>query len=459
MKQKGIDMVNGSLWDKILMFALPLAATGILQQLFNAADVAVVGNFTGDKGAACMAAVGANTPIIGFVVNSVVGISLGTNVVIANAVGMNNKDTLSKAVHSSVLFAVLAGIIIGIFGEIFAPQILQSQNVPMDVLPLAEKYLRIYIMGLPVILLYNFEAAIYRGVGDTRTPLIVLTVSGFINVILNLLFVLGFKWNVDGVATATVISNAVSSIVLFLLLLRSKREIRLIPSKIRINEKVLLRILRIGVPSAMQSMAFSFANIIIQSSINSLGTVIMAASSAAFNIEVIAYCVLNSFSQACTTFVGQNFGAGKVDRCRKVLKLCLIEDAFFSLASIGLMLLTGRALLSLFNQDPQVIESGYSRLMIIFTAYIFSMIYENMAGYLRGFGISITPALLTIIGICGVRLAWIFLVFANHHDFKTIMFAYPLSFIVTDIMIATAIVILKPSRRNMHCQDANGNNK
>lgn len=445
--KKEIDMLHGSLWDKILMFALPLAATGVIQQLFNAADIAIVGNFTGDRGTACMAAVGANTPIIGLIVNTVVAISLGTNVVVAHSTGTGDDDTVSRAVHSSVIFALLAGIAIAIVGEILAPQILFSQNVPADVLPFAVKYLRIYFLGLPVILLYNFEAAVYRGVGDTRTPLFILMISGVINVILNIAFVLGFGMDVEGVAIATVVANFISCAFLFIKLLKSSKSIRIYLKKLRITGNVLKRILYIGVPTGVQNVAFCVANLIIQSSINTLGITVMAASSAAFNIEVFCFCVLNSFSQACTTFVGQNNGAGDMERCRKTLGLCFLETAIAQTTNLTLIYFFGRHFLSLFTQDPEVIEVGYSRLLIILTAYILSMIYENMAGYLRGFEISVLPAVLTIIAICGTRLTWIYLVFPSHHTFEVIVAAYPLSFLIADILVGIALLVKKPSRR------------
>ena len=445
--RKEIDMLHGSLWDKILLFALPLAATGVLQQLFNAADIAIVGNFTGDRGTACMAAVGANTPIIGLIVNTVVAISLGTNVVVAHSIGIGDDETVSRTVHSSVIFALLAGIVIAVVGEILAPQILFSQNVPGDVLPFAVKYLRIYFLGMPVILLYNFEAAVYRGIGDTRTPLLILMISGVINVVLNIAFVIGFGMDVEGVAIATVVSNLISCAFLFINLMKSDKSIRIDIKKLKITGTVLKRILYIGVPTAAQNVAFCVANLIIQASINTLGITVMAASSAAFNIEIFCFCVLTSFSQACTTFVGQNNGAGNMERCRKILGICFLETVIAQGINLTIIYFFGRNLIAMFTQDAEVIEVGYSRLMIILMAYILSMIYENFAGYLRGFEISVLPAILTIIAICGSRITWIYLVFPAHHTFEVIMAAYPLSFLTADILVGIALFVKKPSRR------------
>ncbi len=306
-----MDMINGPIWNKLPRFALPVAATAILEQLFNASDLAVVGNFTGAAKTASVAAVGANSPVIGLILNLFIGIALGTNVIIANAIGRDDRETVQRAVHTSVLTAIIGGFLVMIPCEIFAVQILSVMSIPEDVLPYAVLYLRIYLLGLPVILLYNFLSAVFRSVGDTKTPLIVLALSGCLNVLLNLFFVIVLKMTVNGVAIATVISNAISSIVLFIVLMKSDKYIKLSLRELRIDKRVLGQILEIGLPAGIQSAVFAISNIIIQAAINSLGTIVIAASSAAFNIEVIAYDVFNSFSQACTTFVGQNYGAGK----------------------------------------------------------------------------------------------------------------------------------------------------
>ena len=442
-----LAMVNGSLWDKIPQFALPVAATAILEQLFNASDIAVVGNFSGAASTVAVAAVGANSFIISLVVNFFIGIALGANVVIANAIGRQDEDAVHRAVHTAVVLAVLGGVLVTVPGELAAGAVLRLLNVPDEVFPYALLYLRIYLLGVPVILLYNFEAAIFRSVGDTKVPLRALAFSGVLNVALNLFFVIALHMTVNGVATATVLSNAVSSGLLFVRLQRSDKSIRLDCRDLRIDRSSLKKILQIGFPAGIQSAVFSVSNIVIQSAINSLGTVVMAASSAAFNIEVVAYDVLNSFSQACTTFVGQNYGAGKLQRCRKTLLLCLLEDAAASGLAIALVLGSGRFLLSIFNRDPEVISIGYTRLTIVFTAYFFSMLYEVMSGYLRGFGISLVPALLTMLGVCGVRILWITAVFPLHRTFKTIMLAYPLSLSATAVLLLIALLFYHPSRQ------------
>lgn len=446
-KHNSLDMLHGPIWNMIPRYALPVAATGILEQLFNASDIAVIGNFTGDSGTAAVAAIGSNSPLIGLILNLFIGIAMGANVVIANSVGCNDKQAIHNAVHTSIITALIGGLSVTVIGEIFSGSLLKLLNVPDDVFPLALLYLRIYLLGMPVILLYNFESAVFRSIGDTKTPLKTLAVSGILNVVLNLFFVIVFKMTVNGVAIATVISNVISSVILFLKLLKTDKVIHVDIKSLKVDKAILRRIMMIGFPAGLQSAVFAVANIVIQSAINSLGTVVMAASSAAFNIEIFAYDVLNSFSQACTTFVGQNYGANQIKRCKKTLVLCLVEDAVASATAIILVLFTGRFLLSIFNNEPEVIEAGYIRLKMIFTAYIFSMLYEVMSGYLRGFGISLMPALLTTIGVCGVRILWIYTVFPQNKTFSTIMTAYPVSLSVTALLIFIALIIYRPSHR------------
>lgn len=442
-----LDMLNGPIWNKLPCYALPVAATGILGQLFNAADIAVVGNFTGAEKTVAVAAVGANSAVIGLIINLFIGIALGCNVVIAHAIGRGDRDAVHRAVHTSVVVAVIGGIIVGLLGQLIAAPLLGMLNVPDEVFPLALLYLRIYLVGLPVILLYNFEAAIFRSVGETRVPLVALTISGILNVVLNLFFVAVLNMSVSGVAIATVISNVVSSVILFVKLRRTELDIHLDLKKLRIDLPILRRILAIGLPAGVQSSLFSVSNIVIQSAINSLGTVVMAASSAAFNIEILTFDILDAFSQACTTFVGQNYGAGKIDRCKKTLKLCMLEGLAALVAAIAILLFFGKPLLSIFNNDPEVVETGYIRLMYVMFSHIFNLLYNVMSGYLRGFSISLAPAILTMLGVCGVRIAWIHYVFPLSPTFKTIMIAYPVSLGITALMIFAALLYCRPSKR------------
>ena len=442
------SMTEGSLWNKILGFAFPLALTGILQQAFNAADIAVVGNFTGEAGKAAMAAVGANTPIINFIINGFLGISLGTNVVIANAVGSKDDETVQKAVHTSMIVAVLGGVIIALLGELLAEPIFRMQNISEEAFSMALLYFRIYIAGTPVILLYNFEAAIFRGIGNTRIPFLALVIAGLINVGLNVFFVVFMGRTVDGVATATVISNMISGIVLLLFLKKSKTSARFDEKKLRISGSVLKKILKIGIPSSLQACVFSAANIIIQSAINSLGTLVAAASSAAFNIEIFSYYVLNSFGQACTTFTGQNYGARKFDRCKRSLKLCLLEGIVVEGLMVSFLLFFGRDLIAIFRPgDPELVEIGYIRVMFITTAHLLSLFYDVMSGYMRGYGISLSPALVTMCCICGIRIIWIYTVFEQFRSFTSIMAVYPLSLGVNALAIFILLLIKRPAKK------------
>ena len=446
-KSKKLDILHGSIWNKLPLYAIPVAATGILEQLFNASDIAIVGNFASSNRTVAIAAVGANSPVIGVILNLFIGISLGANVVIANAIGRKDEKAVEQAVHTSVLAAFLSGLIVTILGELCIGNLLGLLNVPAEVFPYALLYIRIYLLGMPVIVLYNFEAAIFRSTGDTKVPLQALAFSGVLNVILNLFFVIVLKMNVNGVAIATVLSNVVSSGILFVRLMHTEKWIHLEIRKLRIHKNCLMKILQIGLPAGIQSAVFNIANVVIQSAINSLGTVVIAASSAAYNIEILVYYVFNSFSQACTTFVGQNYGAGQIKRCKRIFLLSVLEDALTSVVAIALILSSGKFLLSLFNSDPQVIELGYTRLLLIFFAYIFSMLYEVMSGYLRGFGISLVPAILTTIGVCGTRIAWVYLVFPASRTFRTLLLAYPASLSITACLILIALLVYRPAHR------------
>ena len=406
MEDKG--MLTGNLWKAIPLFAFPVTATSILEQLSSLIATVVIGQVPGPEGTLGMAAVGANTPIMSLILNLFIGISLGTNVVIANAIGKGDQRTVTRAVHTSVLMSLI-GFVVVVVGEIYAEPLLAALSVPAETLPTAAVFLRVYLLGMPSILLYNFEAAIFRSVGITRMPLQALMVSTVVNVGLDLVFVPVLHWGVAGLAAASAIAYTLSATTLFYRLTKTSSPVRLDLRKLRIDGAVLARIVRIGLPAGLQSAVFALANTIIQAGINSLGTEVMAASSAAMSLEYVFYNLLNSFSQACTTFVGQAFGA-------------------------------------VFNSDPNVVSIGYIRVCTIFPAYIFSMCYENFSGYLRGFGISLAPALLTALGICGIRFWWVFGVFPAHHDFQTIMLVYPISLCVTAILIVSSALAIHPAK-------------
>ena len=395
--KNNIDMLNGSIADKIVKFALPLAITGLLQQFFNAMDVAVVGKYAVDSENA-MAAVGCNAPVVGLMVNLFVGISLGANVVISRFIGQQNEKGIRSAVHTSILVSLICGVFMTLIGTYFSKDLLMLLKVPENVLPMALKYIRIYLLGMPFILLYNFESSIFRSNVDTKSPLICLSIAGITNICLNLLFVRGFHMAAEGVAIATVVSNLISSLLLFFKLIFSKTVISISFKEFKIDSKILLTILKIGVPAGVQGMVFSISNLCVQSAINELGSDIMAASSAAFNIEIFAYYIINAYGQACTTFIGQNYGAGKMDRCKKVIRADLLQSIVVTIVMTAVILLAARPLVRLFTDNPAIIEPARERIFFIVGFELVNVFMEIYSGAMRGFGFSLSPAIITLIG-------------------------------------------------------------
>lgn len=440
-----IDILHGSLWRNIPLFAFPVAITGILEQLSNLIDTLMIGHFSPDGGTLGMAAVGSSTPIASLLIMLFVGLSLGANVTIAHAVGAGEKDRANRCAHTAVVLSLI-GVVVAIVMELVSRPVLQCLNVPSEIFEDALIYLRIYLLGIPAILLFNFEAAIFRSVGITRMPLVALAISAALNVVLDGTFVVFLGWGAAGVALATVLCYIVSSGFLFTRLLKADETIRIAPSRLRIDRASIVKIVRIGLPAGVQGGVFSIANILIQTCINSLGSQVVAASSAALALEFVCYSLLNSFSQACTTFVGQNNGAKDLGRCRKTLKVCLIEDAIVAITMILLVVWQGRTLLSIFSSDPAVLDLAYVRVCTIFPAYVLSMIYENMSGYLRGFGISLLPSVLTALGVCGARFFWVLVVFPASPTFATVMLAYPVSLGLTTLLITAALLYCRPGR-------------
>lgn len=448
-----IDILHGSLWRDIPLFALPVAITGILEQLSNLIDTLMIGHFSPDGGTLGMAAVGSTTPIATLLIMLFVGLSLGANVTIAHAVGAGNRDRANRCAHTAVVLALL-GVAVTILMEIVSRPVLQSLSVPPEIFNDALIYLRVYLLGIPAILLFNFEAAVFRSVGVTRMPLVALAISAALNVVLDGIFVAFLGWGAAGVALATVLCYIVSSGFLFTRLLKADEAIRIDPRRLRIDRESVTKIVRIGLPAGIQGSFFSLANILIQTCINSLGAQVVAASSAALALEFVCYSLLNSFSQACTTFVGQNSGAGNLERCKKVLKVALIEDAIITVVMIVLVVWQGRTILALFSSDAEVLDIAYVRVCTLFPAYVFSMAYENMSGYLRGFGISALPSALTAIGVCGTRFFWALVVFPAHPTFATVMLAYPVSFSTTALLIAGALAYCRPAQQAMRLSTA-----
>ncbi len=435
-----MDMTHGTLWNKILMFALPLAASSILQQLFNSVDTAVVGRFASSQ---ALAAVGSNSSLISLLINLFIGISLGSNVVIAHYIGQKAEQNIEAAIHTAIVVAIASGFFVMILGQFIARPVLLLMGTPEDVIDLAVLYLRIYLLGMPFIMLYDFGSSILRSTGDSKRPLYSLIVAGIINTALNLVLVIGFRLSVAGVAIATVISNMVSSGIVMYVLLHEAEPIRLNLRKLTIAPKELKKILAIGIPAGLQGMMFSIANVCIQSTINSFGSDAIAGSAAALNFEFFAYFLVNAFAQATVTFTSQNYGAGEYERCRKIFRIAMV----FSLVSCGLLsgvFVLGRGFfLRLYSTDPGVLVYANQRILIATTLELLTSIYEISAGAMRGLGHSLTPAIITFLGSCVLRLIWIATACRMVHEFWMLMIIYPISWVVTGIAMMIAYYFVK----------------
>lgn len=439
-KKITMDMTHGSLWNKILMFALPLAASSILQQLFNSVDTAVVGRFASSQ---ALAAVGSNSSLISLMINLFIGISLGSNVVIAHYIGQKSEKNIHAAVHTAIVVAILSGVFVMILGQFIAKPVLFLMGTPEDVIDLAVLYLRIYLIGMPFIMLYDFGSSILRSTGDSKRPLYSLIVAGIVNTVLNLILVIVFKLGVSGVAIATVISNVVSSSIVMVILMHESEPIRLDVRKLTIVPRELKKILTIGVPAGLQGMVFSIANVCIQSTINSFGSATIAGSAAALNYEFFSYFMVSAFAQATVTFTSQNFGAGEYDRCRKIYHISMA----FALLSCGLLsavFVLGKGMfLGFYSTDPDVLYYAEQRLIIATTLELLTAVYEISAGAMRGFGHSLLPAIITVVGSCVLRLIWISTVCKVFHEFWVLIIIYPISWIVTGIIMVIAYNIIK----------------
>ena len=433
-------MLHGPLLGRILLFALPLAASSILQQLFNSADVAVAGRFAGYQ---AQAAVGVNGPVINLLINLFVGLSVGGNVVIANFIGQRRDHEIHTAVHTVVTLALISGFFLLAVGQVAARPMLELMGTPEDTLELAVVYLRIYFLGMPFIMLYNFGSAVLRSVGDTRRPLFCLIVSGVINVILNLVFVIVFHRSADGVAIATVLSNGVSSSLVILFLLREQDPIRLELKKLRVDKGILKRVVRIGVPAGLQGVVFSLSNVCIQSAVNSFGSAAMAGSAAAQNFESFTFYVTNSFNQATVTFISQNYGAHQFDRCKRVLRLSLLSGFIASGCMSAAFCLGRNTVILLFTSEPDVIAYGVTRLLRVGLFSFLAVSYEVTGAALRGTGYSLTPTIITVFGSCVLRLVWVYLLFPNTTSFDRLMSVYPVTWVVTGILMIGTYLLLR----------------
>lgn len=430
-----IDMLEGNLWKRILLFSLPLVASGILQQSFNAIDVVVVGRYCSHQ---ALAAVGSNGAVINILINLFIGISIGANVVIANYIGRKNEDGIRKAISTVGAIALASGLLLMVIGITLSRPILELMGTPDDVIDPATTYLRLFFVGMPPMMIYNFGAAVLRSMGDTKRPFISLVVAGIVNTLLNLLLVIRFGMSVEGVAIATVVANLINASFIVYWLLKETDPFKLKIRKIRLYRKQTIKMLQIGVPAGLQGMVFSIANIFIQTAINRYGSNAIAGSAAALNFEVYCYFIMTAFCQAAVAFISQNYGAGQYDRCRKAFRICMI----LSVVSVGaanlLIVWQGRFFLGLFSSDPTVLSFGLERLHYVLLLQFIASSYEISGSALRGLGHSMTPTVLTIFGTCVLRLVWIYTVCAEGNDFKLLMSIYPITWVVTGVAVYVA---------------------
>ena len=439
-----LDMTKGPIFKELIIFSVPLILSGVLQLLFNAADVIVVGRFAGDNS---LAAVGSTSSFINLMLNLFIGLSIGSSVVSANYFGAGKIRELRNTVHTSMLLSIYSGIGLTILGVIFARPILHLMQAPEEVLVLAVLYLRIYFAGISATVIFNFGSALLRAKGDTKRPLYILLVAGLINVILNLIFVIFFRMDVAGVALATVISQIFAAAFVVVLLMREEDGFKLELRKLKIHKYILIHIIKIGVPAGFQGMMFSISNMVIQSSVNSFGPVVIAGSSAGINIEGFVYLAMNGFSQGALTFVSQNMGAGQKDRIKKLMFISLLTVLVVGEGLGFLVVIFARQILGIYSKNPLVIAAGIRRLSIICSTYALCGIMDTMSNIIRGIGHSLLPMVVCIVGVCVFRIVWLSTLFqtVRFHTEFIIFVSYPISWIITFIAhcICFAIVFKK----------------
>lgn len=441
-KTYSIDMCSGSILPKLLKFSLPLMCSSILQLLFNAADVVVVGRFCGEHS---LAAVGSTVSLINLLTNLFIGLSVGANVLVARYFGAKEEKHLHDVVHTAVALSIASGVILTVFGVVFTKQILIWMQTPEEVLDLAVTYLRIYFLGMTVTMIYNFCSAILRAVGDTKRPLYYLMYAGVINVILNMFFVIVCNLNVAGVGLATVISQCISAVLIIRCMMKEKEGYRFCLQDIRFHGRYVKKILQIGLPAGLQGTIFALSNVVIQSSVNSFGAVVMAGNAAASNIEGFVYVAMNAFHQAAVSFVGQNMGAGKFGRINKIAVRSLICVIVTGCLLGNLAVLFGHPLLSIYSSKEEVIADGMIRLQMICGMYALCGMMDVMVGILRGLGYSVMPMIVSLIGACGLRLLWIFTIFQipDFHTTKMLYLSYPVSWTITFMVHVICFLVVR----------------
>ena len=426
-----IDMCNGSIMDKLISFSLPLMVSGILQLAFNAVDIIVVGRFSGSQ---ALAAVGSTTALINVFANLFIGISLGANVLAARFYAAGKDREMSETVHTSITLALISGIMMAVIGVLLAKWALEIMGTPDDVIGQSALYMRIYFMGMPFFMLYNYGAAILRAIGDTKRPLIFLIISGIANAALNMILVILFHMGVAGVAIGTIISQLISCVLVLTCLYRSEGSYQLRFSKLKINGAYMEQIFQVGVPAGIQSTVINLSNALLQSSVNSFGSIAMAGYTAANNILGFLYMSVNSITQACMSFTSQNYGVGKLKRMDKVLRDCVILSISIAAVLGGLAYCFGPQILTVYTSDPKVINCGMEILAYTSITYFLCGIMDLFPGALRGMGYSAVPMVLSVIGTVGTRIVWVFGIFPNHRSLSVLFVSYPVSWILTIVL-------------------------
>ncbi len=430
MKQKKyeMDMCSGPLLKKILIFTIPVMASGILQLLFNATDIIVVGRYAGKES---LAAVGSTTALINLIINLFVGLSVGANVITAKYYGAGKEKDVSETVHTAILTAVISGIILVIIGIILATPLLKLMDSPEDVLGKSALYLKIYFLGMPAMMLYNFGSAVLRAVGDTKRPLYYLILSGSVNVCLNLISVICFGMGVAGVGIATVVAQYISAAMVVRCLIKEDGSYGINLSELRLTGSKLKEIMFVGIPAGMQGVVFALSNVLIQSSINSFGSIAMAGNTAASNIEGFIYISMNSYNQTAISFTSQNIGGKKIERVGKILLICIGLVSMFGIILGFGAYFAGNTLLHIYSSDMEVIHYGLMRMRVICLTYFTCGIMDVFAGSVRGMGYSVMPMIISLIGACGLRIVWIYTIFKAHHTLTTLYISYPVTWVIT----------------------------
>ena len=426
-----IDMCNGTIMDKLISFALPLMISGMLQLMFNAVDIIVVGRFTGSQ---ALAAVGSTTALICTFTNLFIGVSLGANVLAARFYASGKTKEMSETVHTAILLALISGIAMSIIGILCARESLVLIATPDDIIGQAALYLRIYFLGMPFFMLYNYGAAILRAIGDTKRPLIFLIISGIANAVLNMTLVIIFHMGVAGVAIGTIISQLISCVLVLTCLYRSEGSYQLRFSKLKINGAYMEQIFQVGVPAGIQSTVINLSNALLQSSVNSFGSIAMAGYTAANNMLGFLYMSVNSITQACMSFTSQNYGVGKLKRMDRVLRDCAILSVSIAAVLGGLAYSFGPQILTVYTSDPKVISCGMEILAYTSITYFLCGIMDLFPGALRGMGYSAVPMVLSVIGTVGTRIVWVFGIFPNHRSLSVLFVSYPVSWIITIVL-------------------------